>query len=47
MTVYLVVEWIDGIPETIKVYSNKDSAEQFVRIMGRRGLGVQEMEVFE
>lgn len=47
MTIYLVVEWIDGIPEAIKAYATKDAAEQCVKVMGRPMLGVMEMEVVE
>lgn len=45
MTVFLVVQWIDGIPETIKIYAERDAAEQCVRVLGGKGMAVREMEV--
>lgn len=45
MTVYLVVEWIDGIPETIDVFADRAGAEQRVLILGGKNLTVQEREV--
>lgn len=43
MKVYLVVQWVDGIPETVKVYGDRKAAEQAAEIMGgkERGLSVQ------
>ena len=47
MRVYLVVQWVDGIPETIKVYHIKADAERCAEVMGGkdRGLSVQEWGV--
>lgn len=45
MRVYLVVEWIDGIPETVKIYHVKTAAEQYAVTMGRKNLSVQEWKV--
>jgi hypothetical protein len=45
MTVYAVIEWIDGIPETIKLYRDEEGAEQCVRVLGRPNMTVIAMEV--
>jgi hypothetical protein len=45
MSVYLVVEWIDGIPETIKIYEDPEAAQQFVEVLGRPHMTVQKWEV--
>ena len=43
--VFLVVEWIDGIPETVRVYYSEDAAEQACDVLGRTHMGVIRMEV--
>ena len=45
MTVFLVVEWIDGIPETIKVYADREGAENCIKILGGQNMTVQERKV--
>lgn len=32
--VYIVVDWIDGIPEFIRAYKDKESAEQYANTVG-------------
>jgi len=44
VSVFLVVDWIDGIPETVRVYACRDAAEQAARVLGR-GHSVQEWSV--
>lgn len=34
--VYLVVDWIDGIPETVRVYADKNAAQQYRDTVGGR-----------
>lgn len=31
MNVFVVVDWVDGIPELIRVYADRDAAEQYVK----------------
>lgn len=45
MSVYLVVEWIDGIPEAIKIYETLEDAQQYVDVIGRPHMTVQKWEV--
>lgn len=45
MTVYVIVEWVDGIPEYIRVYRDEDAAEQYVRVLGRPTIQVLATEV--
>lgn len=33
-SVYVVVDWIDGIPEFIRVYSERDAADQYASTVG-------------
>lgn len=46
-SVFVVVEWIDGIPEALRVYAKQDAAEQYVRVIGRKHVSVLEMEVYQ
>lgn len=44
--VFCVVEWIDGIPELIRVYADREAAEQFVTTLARRTMQVLRHDVF-
>ena len=34
MIVFVVVDWIDGIPELIRIYRDKAAAEQYASTVG-------------